>query len=134
MGTLFGTDGVRGLANADLTPELALALGRAGHIRGDPEVHLLHESLLPEEIVIVEGYPCTVGERAVFDAMRTAGSVVEAVVVDAGADVLVMVELLGNALLPTAGGPSVLPSRACAACLIFNAVSPESPAMLKRSE
>ena len=29
MGVLFGTDGVRGLANADLTPELALALGRA---------------------------------------------------------------------------------------------------------
>ncbi len=26
---LFGTDGVRGVANADLTPELALALGRA---------------------------------------------------------------------------------------------------------
>jgi phosphoglucosamine mutase len=26
---LFGTDGVRGLANAELTPELALALGRA---------------------------------------------------------------------------------------------------------
>ena len=26
MGRLFGTDGVRGLANADLTPELALAL------------------------------------------------------------------------------------------------------------
>jgi phosphoglucosamine mutase len=29
VGKLFGTDGVRGLANADLTPELALALGRA---------------------------------------------------------------------------------------------------------
>jgi phosphoglucosamine mutase len=29
VGTLFGTDGVRGLANAELTPELALALGRA---------------------------------------------------------------------------------------------------------
>ncbi len=29
MGTLFGTDGVRGLANAELTPELALGLGRA---------------------------------------------------------------------------------------------------------
>jgi phosphoglucosamine mutase len=28
-GRLFGTDGVRGLANAELTPELALALGRA---------------------------------------------------------------------------------------------------------
>ena len=30
MGRLFGTDGVRGVANADLTPELAFAIGRAG--------------------------------------------------------------------------------------------------------
>ncbi len=30
MGCLFGTDGVRGVANDDLTPELAFALGRAG--------------------------------------------------------------------------------------------------------
>lgn len=30
MGRLFGTDGVRGVANDDLTVELALALGRAG--------------------------------------------------------------------------------------------------------
>jgi phosphoglucosamine mutase len=29
VGKLFGTDGVRGIANAELTPELALALGRA---------------------------------------------------------------------------------------------------------
>ncbi len=29
MGRLFGTDGVRGVANADLTPELAFRLGRA---------------------------------------------------------------------------------------------------------
>lgn len=29
MGALFGTDGVRGVANRDLTPDLALALGRA---------------------------------------------------------------------------------------------------------
>lgn len=29
MGQLFGTDGVRGLANTELTPELALGLGRA---------------------------------------------------------------------------------------------------------
>ena len=28
MGRLFGTDGVRGVANRDLTAELALALGR----------------------------------------------------------------------------------------------------------
>src|SRR5205823_14562716 len=32
---LFGTDGVRGVANLDLTPELALRLGRAaGHVLG----------------------------------------------------------------------------------------------------
>ena len=30
MGRLFGTDGVRGIANADLTPELAFSLGKAG--------------------------------------------------------------------------------------------------------
>lgn len=29
MGRLFGTDGVRGVANSDLTPDLALTLGRA---------------------------------------------------------------------------------------------------------
>ena len=37
MTRLFGTDGVRGVANLDLTPELALRLGRAaGHILGGP--------------------------------------------------------------------------------------------------
>ncbi len=30
MTRLFGTDGVRGIANEELTPELAYALGRAG--------------------------------------------------------------------------------------------------------
>jgi len=30
MGKLFGTDGVRGMANTELTPELAFQLGRAG--------------------------------------------------------------------------------------------------------
>lgn len=29
MGKLFGTDGVRGVANTELTPELAFRLGRA---------------------------------------------------------------------------------------------------------
>ena len=29
MGRLFGTDGVRGVANKDLLPELAFRLGRA---------------------------------------------------------------------------------------------------------
>ncbi|TLM98769.1 MAG: phosphoglucosamine mutase, partial [Actinobacteria bacterium] len=36
MGRLFGTDGVRGIANAELTPELAFKLGEAaGHFLGD---------------------------------------------------------------------------------------------------
>ncbi|RYD05260.1 hypothetical protein N752_10720 [Desulforamulus aquiferis] len=30
MAKLFGTDGVRGVANTELTPELAFKLGRAG--------------------------------------------------------------------------------------------------------
>ena len=30
MARLFGTDGVRGVANTELTPELAMALGKAG--------------------------------------------------------------------------------------------------------
>ena len=30
MGRLFGTDGVRGVANSELTPELAFSLGKAG--------------------------------------------------------------------------------------------------------
>lgn len=30
MGRLFGTDGIRGVANVDLTPELAFKIGRAG--------------------------------------------------------------------------------------------------------
>jgi len=30
MGRLFGTDGVRGVANSELTPSLAFNLGKAG--------------------------------------------------------------------------------------------------------
>src|SRR5512136_658198 len=36
MARLFGTDGVRGIANAELTPELAFKLGEAaGHFLGE---------------------------------------------------------------------------------------------------
>jgi phosphoglucosamine mutase len=44
MGRLFGTDGIRGRANADLTPELAMAVAAAavgklgGHVPGRPTV------------------------------------------------------------------------------------------------
>jgi phosphoglucosamine mutase len=37
MGRLFGTDGIRGIANVELTPNLALDFGRAvGHLLGAP--------------------------------------------------------------------------------------------------
>ena len=32
MARLFGTDGVRGVANVELTPELAFKLGRCGNL------------------------------------------------------------------------------------------------------
>ena len=35
MARLFGTDGIRGVANVDLTPELMLALGRAAALSPD---------------------------------------------------------------------------------------------------
>ena len=50
MGKLFGTDGVRGVANKDLTPELAFQLGRAGayvltkNSMGAPKVLLAKDS------------------------------------------------------------------------------------------
>ncbi|HSN05721.1 MAG TPA: phosphoglucosamine mutase [Candidatus Angelobacter sp.] len=44
MGRLFGTDGVRGLANADLTAELALDLAvAAAHVLGDVGAFAAHE-------------------------------------------------------------------------------------------
>ena len=44
MGRLFGTDGVRGLANQDITAELALDLAvAAAHVLGDAgELSLIH--------------------------------------------------------------------------------------------
>jgi phosphoglucosamine mutase len=46
LSRLFGTDGVRGVANADLTPELAFAIGRAG------AAVLAHEASPEQPIVI----------------------------------------------------------------------------------
>jgi len=40
MGRLFGTDGVRGIANSELTPELAFKLGSAGaHVLSEANAH-----------------------------------------------------------------------------------------------
>lgn len=46
MGRLFGTDGVRGVANSELTPELAFKLGKAG-------AHVLSESNKSKPVVLI---------------------------------------------------------------------------------
>ena len=46
MGKYFGTDGVRGVANLDLTPELAYAIGRAG------AAVIAHDQSLDKPIVV----------------------------------------------------------------------------------
>jgi len=46
MGRYFGTDGVRGVANADLTPELAYRIGRAG------AALIAHDQPLDKPVVI----------------------------------------------------------------------------------
>ena len=46
MSRLFGTDGIRGVANADLTPELAFSVGRAG------AAVLAHQAAAGKPIVI----------------------------------------------------------------------------------
>ena len=74
MGRLFGTDGVRGLANRDLTPELALAVALSA-------VHVLRESDGSHRPVAVVGRD-----------PRASGEMLEAAVIagltSAGADVL----------------------------------------------
>ena len=46
MGRLFGTDGVRGVANSELTPELAFKLGKAG-------AHVLSENNQSKPVVLI---------------------------------------------------------------------------------
>lgn len=57
-----------------------LAVGRRGAIREDSRVKVSREPLHPDDVVTVQGIPCTVVSRAVFDEMRRADGVVEAVV------------------------------------------------------
>ncbi len=64
MGRIFGTDGVRGKANGELTPELALALGRA-------LVTVLHEGGTRRPSVLIGRDPRWSGEM--LDAALTAG-------------------------------------------------------------
>jgi phosphoglucosamine mutase len=94
MGRLFGTDGVRGLANADLTPDLALhlATSAARVLTGGPGGEGLHASATPPRngrrpVAVLGRDPRASGEM--LEAAVAAG------LASAGVDVL----LLG--VLPT---------------------------------
>lgn len=57
MGKYFGTDGVRGEANVELTPELAFKLGRFGgyvlsqHETGRPKVFVARDTRISGELL-----------------------------------------------------------------------------------
>jgi phosphoglucosamine mutase len=70
MGRLFGTDGVRGLANGDLTPELAMAVAVAA-------AHVLVETAGPRPVAVVGRDPRASGEMleaAVCAGLASAGA------------------------------------------------------------
>lgn len=57
-----------------------LAIGPTGHIRELPGSAILRDRLGPREIVLILGIPCVVRRRALFDEMRHAPDLREAVV------------------------------------------------------
>ncbi len=70
MGRLFGTDGVRGLANGDLTPELALSVALAA-------AHVLRDSGSARPLAVVGRDPRASGEMleaAVVAGLTSAGA------------------------------------------------------------
>ncbi|NLC53343.1 MAG: phosphoglucosamine mutase [Firmicutes bacterium] len=85
MGRLFGTDGVRGVANRDLTPELAFQLGRVG-------AHIL---------VNKKGKTAGPGRLLVGRDTRVSGGMLEAALVAGITSTGVHAELLG--VVPTPG-------------------------------
>ncbi|NLM37110.1 MAG: phosphoglucosamine mutase [Firmicutes bacterium] len=85
MGRFFGTDGVRGVANQDLTPELAFQLGRVG-------AYVLAQK---------KGQAAGNGRLLVGRDTRVSGEMLEAALVAGITSTGVQVELLG--VLPTPG-------------------------------
>lgn len=81
-GLLHGASYLDGFAPDGITRlPVPLAIGPAGNVRSDAAVLLLRDVLPTGEVTTVLGIPCVTPERAAFDAMRTASSQVEAVVV-----------------------------------------------------
>ena len=74
MGRLFGTDGVRGVANSELTPQLAFEIGQAGAYvltgekGGKPKILVGKDTRISGDILeaaLVAGI-CSVGAEAVL--------------------------------------------------------------------
>ncbi|GAC1304420.1 MAG: phosphoglucosamine mutase [Vulcanimicrobiaceae bacterium] len=95
---IFGTDGVRGVANADLTPELAFALGRAGAAvltaAGDPNKPIvvgrdtrLSGTML--EAAVVAGIASTGRDTLSVGVVPTPGVARITALVDAAAGVMI---------------------------------------------
>lgn len=79
---LLGATYLDGVAPDGMTLlPVPLALGSRGNIRDSAEVELLREPVSADDVVWVRGVPCARAERAAFDALRLAPSLVEAVVV-----------------------------------------------------
>ncbi len=94
MGRLFGTDGVRGLANADLTPSIALSLATSA-----ARVLLQHSSLEPDRAAAASAGDLATGAPRRPTAVvgrdpRASGEMLEAAVAaglaSAGVDVLLL--------------------------------------------
>ena len=73
MGRLFGTDGVRGIANSELTAELAFRLGQAGalvltkHCEGAPKILVGKDTRVSGDMLeagLIAGF-CSVGAQVV---------------------------------------------------------------------
>ena len=73
MGRLFGTDGVRGIANKELTAELAFKLGQAGalvltkHCEGAPKILVGKDTRISGDMLeagLIAGF-CSVGAQVV---------------------------------------------------------------------
>lgn len=113
-----------------------LALGQRGNLRRDPAIRLDHSLLAPEEVVVRFGVPVTGRERAVFDAMRWAPSVREAVVVlemAVGAGVT-SVERMSVYAEAHAGWEGIVQVRAAVALAREHALSPQEVRMRLRWE
>ncbi|MBX6396292.1 MAG: phosphoglucosamine mutase [Alicyclobacillaceae bacterium] len=108
MARLFGTDGVRGVANADLTPELAYRLGRAAAyvltLRKDD--HQEQDPMLPAKI-------------AVGRDTRASGDLLESALIAGILSVGVSVLRLG--VLPTPGVAYLTRALSCAAGVMISA-------------